>query len=307
MVDGPRLCSNRTYSISPEHLRHRSDILALLADQASAELIRLATGFTESRTALLAVDNELKPGNALALAGNWPQAQAAWQAAEISDADRETQAARAHNLGVAREVMAVAAMRDDRLEEAGKLLTEADKLYADAVSLDSGEKYFRDPLERVQIAYGVLEKLKQYRALDQAVTDALIPAEVPGAPSAADPPGSGAPPTEEPPVRDYRLYVRTRLEARLAEPDGEFRKKLLAAAADYGVTPQAAAPVLESETQRLRVLLQAMAKYEDDYKAMAADGSITAAEREVLRTRQKTLYLPDSLARAVEAKYPVRL
>jgi len=49
-----------------------------------------------------------------------------------------------------------------------------------------------------------------------------------------------------------------------------------------------------------------MAKYEDDFKAMMADGSLTDAEREVLRTRQKTLRLPDSLARAVEARYPTK-
>jgi hypothetical protein len=307
MVDGPRLCSNRTYSIAPDHLRHRADILALLADQAVAELIRLATGFTESRTALLAVDDELKPGNGLALAGNWPQAQAAWQSAFIEANDRETQAARAHNLGVAREVMAVEAMRGGRLDEAEVLLGEADRLFAEAISLDGGERYFRDPLERIKEAYSVLEKMKQYRDRDQAATDELIPAEVPGGPAAKEVPGGGLPTDESPAVRDYRLYVRARLEAHLSEPDNEFRRKLLAAAPDYAVAAPAASLVVESEAQRLRGLLQAMAKYEEDYKAMAADGILSSAERDVLRTRQKTLRLPDSLARAVEARFPVRL
>ena len=307
MVDGPRLCGNRTYSISPDHLRYRGEILALLADQAAAGTIRLATGYSEDREALLAVDNELKPGNSLALAGNWAHAQSAWEGADIPAGDNEKQAARAHNIGVAREVMAVLAMREDRLGEAEALLSDADKSYAEAISLDSGEKYFRDPVDRIKVAREVLEKMKEYRSLDQTAADDLVPPAPPDAAGSVEIPLNGFPKNEEQSVQDYRLYVRTRLEASLAEPDADFRKKLLSVATDYRVPDSAAAQVVESETRRLRVLIQAVEKYEEDYKAVVADGAITAAEREMLQTRQKTLHLPDALARAVEARYPLRM
>jgi hypothetical protein len=307
MVDGPRLCGNRTYSISRDHLRYRGEILALLADQAAAETIRLATGYSEDREALLAVDNELKPGNALALAGNWPEAQSAWEGADIPAGDNEKQAARVHNLGVAREVMAVQAMREDRLGEAETLLNDADKSYAEAISLDSEEKYFKDPVDRIKVAFEILGKMKEYRSLDQAAADDLVPPAPPETAANAEMPVEGFPKNEDKSVQDYRLYVRTRMEARLAEPDADFRKKLLSAAVDYRVAESAAVQVVESETRRLRVLIQAVEKYEEDYKAVVADGAITASEREMLQTRQKTLRLPDAMARAIEARFPLRM
>ena len=303
MVDGPRLCGKRTYTVSPDHLRYRSEILALLSDQAAAEAVRLASGYTEERTALLAVDNELKPGNALALAGNWPQALAAWESAAIPSGDNEKEAARVHNIGVAREVMAVQGMREDRLSEAEALLNDADKAYSQAIALDSGEKYFRDPLDRVKLAREVLEKMKTYRSLDQVGVDELVPASTVGSSADAEIPLDGFPPNEAEPVRDYRLYVRTHLEARPAEPDADFRDKLISAAWDYRVPDEAAVQVVETETRRLRILIQNMEKYAEDYKAIAADGTITPSEREMLATRQKTLHLPDAMARAAEARY----
>lgn len=306
MADGPRLCGNRTYTVSPDHLRSRSEILALLADQAAAETIRLASGYDEDRTALLAVDNELKPGNALALAGNYPRALAAWEGAEIPADDKQKQAARLHNLGVAREVMAVQAMREDRLSESEKLLNDADQAYSQAIALDSGEKYFRDPVDRIKLAREVLEKMKAHRALDQVGADDLVPASPQGSSADAEIALDAFPLNEAEQVRDYRLYVRTHLEARLAEPDAAFRVRLLSAASDYRLTEEGAVEVVESETRRIRVLSQNMGKYAEDYKAVVADGTITPSEREMLSTRQKTLHLPDAMARAAEERYSPR-
>ena len=306
MLDGPRLCGKRTYMVSPDHLRCRGEILALLANQAAGEAVRLVTGYSEERRALLAVDNELKPGNAIALAGNWPQALAAWRGAEIPAGDSEKEAARVHNVGVAQEVMGVRAMREDRLNDAELLLDEAEKSYSQAISLDSGEKYFRDPMDRVKQARAVLTTLHRYRSLDEAAGDDLVPVSPDGSTTTAAVAIDGFPENESEPVRDYRLYVRTRLEARLAEPDAAFRKMMMSAAADYRVPEGAAAQVVETETRRMRVLIQAIEKYEEDYKAVAADGAITASEREMLQKRRQTLRLPEAQARAVEARFPVR-
>jgi hypothetical protein len=211
-----------------------------------------------------------------------------------------------HNLGVAQEVMGVQAMREDRLSEAEAFLNDADKAYSQAIVLDSGEKYFRDLLDRVKLAREVLEKMKEYRSLDHIGADDLVPTSTAAFSASAEIPLDGFPQNETQRVRDYRLYVRTHLEARQDEPDSAFREKLISAASDYRVPEQAAVQVVETETQRFRVLLQNLDKYAEDYKAVAADGTITPSEREMLATRQKTLHLPDAMARAGEARYSPR-
>jgi hypothetical protein len=306
MVDGPRLCGKRTYAISPGHLRYRREILAHLAGQVVAETVRLASGYGEDRSILLAVDDELKPGNALALAGNWPQALAAWERISIPSSEKETEAARHYNLGVAHEVLAAAAMRNGQLDEAGARLTDAEKFYALAITLDSKEKYFRDTHERVQHSRAVLDKMLHYRTLNGGTDDDLIPVSPDGFAKSAEIPLEGWPENEQAAVHDFRVYVRTRLEARIEAPDESFRQKLISTAADYGVGESPAAGVVDSETQRLRVLIRNMEKYQEDFRDVAADGAVSAAEREMLRKRQKTLHLSDAQVRAVEARFPSR-
>jgi hypothetical protein len=306
MVDGPRLCGKRSYSISPGHLRYRREILAHLADRVVAETVRLASGYSEERSVLLAVDDELKPGNALALAGNWPQALALWEGAAIPAGDQGKEAARLYNLGVAHEVLAAAAMRNDQLDEAGARLKDAEKLYAQAITLDGKEKYFRDTFERVQHARAVLDKKLQYRALDGATVDDLIPFAPEARAEGADVPLEGWPENENEAVHDFRLYVRTRLEARNEEPDEVLLQKLISNAGDYGVPEPTAAGVIDSETRRLRVLLGNMEKYQEDFKDVVADGAVSPTEREMLRKRQKTLHLSDAQVRTVEARFPQR-
>jgi hypothetical protein len=305
MVDGPRLCGKRTYGIPPGHLRYRREILEHLAGQIVAETVRFASGYSAERSVLLAVDEELKPGNALALAGNWPQALAAWEAAGIPSGENEKEAARQYNLGVAHEALAVAAMRNEHLEEADNRLKDAEKFYAQAITLDSKEKYFRDTFARLQHDRAVLDKKFEYRSLDEAAADDLVPFTPEGSVVNGDIPLEGWPENEKDAVHDFRLYVRTRLEARNEEPDEAFRQKLISISTDYGVPEVSAREVIHSEVRRLRVLIQHMEKYAEDYKDIAADGAITPSEREMLRKRQTTLHLSDAQVRAVEGRIPL--
>ena len=99
--------------------------------------------------ALLAVDGELKPGNRLAEAGLFKQALAEWSRRTFSG-DKE--AARLHNVGVAHEALAYELPPD--ASEHRSELEQASEHYRKALALDPGEKYFADPIRRIETSLG---------------------------------------------------------------------------------------------------------------------------------------------------------
>jgi tetratricopeptide (TPR) repeat protein len=305
-VAGPTKCRGEGYGVAAGQLQDPPSILAHLSDQAVAETVKLAAGYDEPREVLLAVDNELKPGNAQALGGDWQQALDAWTSASIRKND--TEAARQYNLGVAHEALAAVAMRNESVDEATNHLNEAEKCYSQALKLDPGEKYFRDTLGRLEADRSVLQKEMEHQFLKQAETTSAAPVEnaAPSAPITLTIPLEGWPEGEADAVHEYRVYVRTRVGAQKGDPGEAFKQKLVANASDYGVKQGVALQVVDSEVKRLVVLRQNMEKYLEDYKDAAADGQITAEEREMLQMRQKILHLSDAQVKEVEAQFPAR-
>jgi len=305
-IDGPKKCRGEVYPLAAGQLQDPSSILTQLSDQAIADTVKIAAGYDEPREVLLAVDNELKPGNAQALGGNWQQALDAWMSASIRKTD--TEAARQYNLGVAHEALAAAAMRNEALEEATTHLDEAEKCYSKALKLDAGEKYFRDTLARLQRDRQVLQKEQEHQFLKQAETASAAPVEnaAPSAPITLSIPLQGWPESEADVVHDFRVYVRTRVGAQKGDPGEAFKQKLVGSASDYGVKQGVALQVVDSEVKRFLVLRQNAEKYQDDFKDAAADGTITPEERSMLRRRQQILHLSDAQAKEVEARFQVQ-
>ena len=99
--------------------------------------------------AMLAVDGDLKPGNRLAEAGLFKQALAEWSRRTFSG-DKE--AARLHNLGVAHEALAYELPPD--APEHRSELEQASEQYRKALALDPGEKYFAEPIRRIETSLG---------------------------------------------------------------------------------------------------------------------------------------------------------
>ena len=307
-IAGPKLCGKQSYTLSPDQLQDRRAILARLAEQTVAATAAVVAGYDEPRTLLLAVDNELKLGNKQALSGNWRGALEVWKEAAITPDSPEKEAARQYNLGAAHEALAVAAMRNDDLDGAKDHLDAAEDGYKQALTLDPGEKYFRDTLERVQADRAVLNKQQEQQLLEQSDGANLAPSAgtPPMAPSALSIPLEGWPANEKDAVHDFRAYVRTRMGAQKEEPGEAFKQKLMASGADYGIQEAIALQVVDSEAWRLLALKQNMQKYGEDFKDVAADGAVSADEREVLRKRQKTLHLSDAQVSEVESHFPVR-
>ncbi len=307
-IAGPKLCGNQAYTLSSDQLQDRRAILARLADQAVAATAAIVAGYDEPRSLLLAVDNELKPGNAQALGGNWRGALEVWKEAAITPDNPEKEAPRQYNLGVAHEALAVAAMRNDDLDGAKEHLDAAEDGYKQALTLDPGEKYFRDTLERLQADRAVLKKQQEQQLLEQSEAANLAPSASapPVAPITVNIPLEGWPENEKESLHDFRAYVRTRMGAQKADLSEAFKQQLVASGADYGVPEANALQVVDSESRRLLVLKQNMQKYGEDFKDVAADGTVSADEREVLRKRQKTLHLSDAQVGEVESHFAVR-
>jgi hypothetical protein len=95
--------------------------------------------------ALLAVDGDLKAGNRLAEAGLFKQALTEWTRRTWSG-DKE--AARLHNVGVAHEALAYELPPDAAQHRAE--LEQASEHYRKALALDPGEKYFAEPIRRIE-------------------------------------------------------------------------------------------------------------------------------------------------------------
>jgi len=138
----------------------RDYLVARLADKA----IAVATFGPEPVQALLATDSELKPGNKFAEAGLFREALEEWNRRTFKG-DKE--AARLHNVGVATEAFAYALppFSPEHLTR----LHEAKEFYKRAFLMDPGEKYFTDPLKRIEVSLDYAQRSASMKAeLDTA-------------------------------------------------------------------------------------------------------------------------------------------
>ncbi len=301
---GPKLCGGATYGVKPTQLRDPQSILARLSGEAVTSVVRLVAGYDEPREVLLAVDKELKSGNAHALGGNWQQALETWKTAAIQASKRKKEAARQYNVGVAHEALAALAMRRDDFDLASQTLEEAEQCYARALELDAGEKYFRDTLARVQQDRAVLHKEQEQHFLKQAEIANLSPAKLePEEPLKVSIPLEGWPDGESDLVHNFRVYVRARLENRGEGADEEFQAQLIAEGKEFEVKEGIAMGVVQSEVDRCLVFRQNQQKYREFLRELASDGVVSADERNILRIRQKTLHLSGDMTGRVEAEF----
>jgi hypothetical protein len=302
-IAGPRRCNGAAYNLPVGQLQQDPlSILGPLGDDAASEVLALATGHDETREVLLAVDGELKRGNAQALAGDWKDALDTWTNA--SPRSRATQAARQYNLGVGHEVMAATAMHNWQLDDATSHLDQSQECYAQALKLTPKEEYFRNTMSRVQADRQLLQQQLEQASEEGSPGQGADPRPTAPAASASSAlPLEGWPAGEPGPVHDYRVYVRTRLSPQKGQPAETLKQELLADAADYGVESNAALRVLDSETHRLALARQNMEKYREDFRAATTDGTISADARQMLRKRQQILHLSDEQVKEIEAQF----
>ena len=124
------------------------ELQAGLQQRIASEIQRRYVRTKEPLEVRLAMDDELHPGNASAMAGRWPDALAKWTAAPSNS---KIAADRLYNIGVAHEALAYASYDSSgNPEMAEASFQQAIKNYLEASKLDPGEKFFREAKERCE-------------------------------------------------------------------------------------------------------------------------------------------------------------
>jgi hypothetical protein len=183
----------------PAEARSEEALRRFLVDEAAGNAVGLVAYGSDPVEVLLAVDGELKPGNRLAEEGHFDSALVEWQR-KTYKGDKE--AARQHNVGVAHEALAYG-FRPHTPEHLAEL-QKAREFYRSARELDSGEKYFKDPLERIERSLRYAEAAAQLRAeLDHFSQSRSAREEAPAEPAPPPPapvarPAAAAPPPAAP-------------------------------------------------------------------------------------------------------------
>jgi hypothetical protein len=144
----------------PEQASSESSLEHYLVELAGQHAAATVTFSPDPVEALLAVDGDLKDGNRLAQGGLWKEALGNWVDRKPFKGDKE--AARMHNIGVAHEALAYALPIDGPEHRAE--LAQAQDFYKKALALDPGEKYFTEPMQRIEVSL-------QYAANAQRYTD----------------------------------------------------------------------------------------------------------------------------------------
>jgi hypothetical protein len=192
----------------PTEASSESALEQYLVDEAAEKAAAVVAYTPDPVDAMLAVDGELKDGNRLAEAGLWKEALSSWSARTFKG-DKE--AARQHNIGVAHEALAFTSAPDSGEHKAE--LEQASEAYKKALALDPGEKYFAEPIQRVQTSLQYAETARRYaadfqhwkedapRRRSEPTARAAEPTAAPPAPRRATTPGAptGTPAKPAPP------------------------------------------------------------------------------------------------------------
>lgn len=151
----------KQYETLPAYAESRFTLRDYLTEEIAVRAIGVVAFAPDPVEALLATDDELKPGNRLAEAGLFKQALEEWNRRTFRG-DKE--AARLHNVGVGQEALAyeLAPYAPDHRAA----LEKAKALYKQAFLMDPGEKYFAEPLKRIEVS------------LQQAVASTRIKADM---------------------------------------------------------------------------------------------------------------------------------
>lgn len=143
----------------PLEVRTVSGLRDYLVAQLANKVVAVAAFGPDPVEALLATDGELKTGNKFAEAGLFKEALEEWSRRTFKG-DKE--AARLHNVGVATEALAYAhaPFAPEHLAQ----LQQAKELYKRAFMMDPGEKYFTDPLKRIDISLDFAQRAGSLKA-----------------------------------------------------------------------------------------------------------------------------------------------
>ncbi|MBZ5524303.1 MAG: DUF6340 family protein [Acidobacteriia bacterium] len=256
-------------------------------------------------TVMLAIDDELKAGNAMAKAGKWDEALKQWESVRM----KKNESDRVFNMAVANEMLAYSTYTSTQdMQAAFPLFSKAMELYGQALQADPGEKYIQHAQSRIMRAKTSMDTaLKQYQAqrfeaekVEQEIATKRQKEMDIEKTIEEGSKGDLPVPDTQGEVR-FRTYARTRMNAMTGDPGDDQVNALLTNAKDlYGVEGDAGRKIIYQEIGRKRKHDKGVALYRENLTEFAKDKRIDADERSVLNDIRKQYNLPEAETAVME-------
>lgn len=277
------------------------EMIGTVVQQVSARY----TKTYETFTAPLAVDDELRPGDAYAIAGNWQAALNSWKSALM----RKNQADQLYNEALAYEALASAAFDQTRsIEDSEPTFQLAVKNYQAAMQEDPGEKNYRAAATQMSDLEATFARAKEQYKLHQIQVAEAISRRREGPPALEAPAGKGigSSGTEAPDTPDqaaFRRLIQVRLRSLPAEPAPAVQQQWEGLGHAYHLDPAASHRIISEECAHFESRQNSLKEYRSMVSDFASDHVIDRDEREQLNQLAQHLELSPQETRSVEAQF----
>ncbi len=287
-------------------------------DTVKTELIAKVAGEVQQRYTKtyqkvgvrLTVDDPLRPGNAMAMSGQWKEALAAWSGAAM----RRNPGDRAYNMAVAQEALAYQAYDASRNpDDAAEAFQQAETLYAEALRSDPGEKFFRQAQERCAGMKANFARAKaQWEAQERIALIELANAEKRQKEEEArrllDQEQQRELESQRPDTQDetdFRAIVSGRLKSLAGDLDPDAQGKILQLGkSGYNLTEIAANRVMHQEHKRVKEMRNNLELYKGSFADMVVgDKTLDKEERAKLTGLAQRLKLTPDDVRPIETQF----
>jgi len=285
----------------------KSDVIMsdLLLEGARRVRQRYAIGL-ESIRLKLAVDDELLPGNHLAMEGNWEGALRAWESVSMKSNPGDRQ----FNLALANYALAFQAFADSQnANAAAAKLAEGSRLLAEAEHTDPKESYFKEAESRLAAAKIEMDKaVQQSKALEIERERKAEVSEI----SSRPPANVGVKSLDRaqldtPKEVEFRKYVRMQWKNRTqSATDSELATLQETGRIAWKLSSEQAQHVVDGEAQSWKELQEKGDLYLTNLKSFLNGNVLSAEGRQQLRKLSQNLGLTDAEVTAIESKIPFR-
>lgn len=285
----------------------KDEILTGIVNQVLDAINNRYLKIKRNETFLLAVDEELRGGNARAAAGDWKGALAIWESAHLKK--KQNEGDRLFNLAAGYEALGYEAyLTSDKPDESQTLLTKASETYVEALKLDPRErnivegkarldttmasmdqafKRYAEERERMRLAQQEEDRRKaeeQKLAEDTARAVATVRDDTP----------------EESNFRKIVQIELSKMPDKLGPPE---RAKLEGMGPAYKLGVVETRRVVIQEINRRDEHRANLDKYKAMFSTLAEDKKITRDEREQLRLVVTNLSLSPDEVKSIESQF----
>jgi tetratricopeptide (TPR) repeat protein len=258
-----------------------------LSNQIAGQIRRRYITTDRPDVVLLAIDDELKAGNAMARAGKWDDALNQWESVKM----KKNASDRVFNIAVAYEMLAYGKYRNGGdMQAAFPLFTKAMDLYAQALQADPTEKYIQQAQARITRAKTSMEAaMKQYQA--QSFEAGKVAQEIAARQkqeteinSLMEQGSKGDLPTPDSATDGkFRIYAREHLRNETGDPAREKIQAMLVAGKDlYGIEEDQGKRIVYQEIGRKRTHDKGVGLYRENLAEFAKDKRLDADQRAIL-------------------------